>query len=419
MQQHSAQPSRLARTAKVLHNIRVLIAGVLGGPLLLLGGLGILIYSEHTAARDTLALDLGQRQVVDAPADHVDPALEGKLIHVSSVTTINGPVKDEQFGIAANAVRLDRIVEMLQWVERTNIQRHGEPNVYFTEWTSELVDSKKFRQQEGHHNPNFLPFASTIHRNEPLRFGAYQLNKSQTDRILPAEPREITDDEFRDVSEFIKIPEGTIERGVLQLPAAAWSSTVAGERLNPAWQPGAVPEEIGDIRIRFQLVYPGALTVVAKQSGDSFQPFSTSTGDIDLVRVGVHDVDGMFQQARSDKWYLAWVLRLFSLFCVTAGCCGITLAFGAIAWLTGAAEELPVFRFGWLGTIVLVTVVVVIFWREVDFVFTAATVVASVLSIVAIAWTLRPVRTAGEEIVTAELADDGLRSKYPTFQKRE
>src|SRR5438128_399106 len=98
--------SSLDRTTNVARSIQVLIAGLLGGPLLLFGGLAILIFSEQTGARDTLALDEGHRKVVAADADRIDPELDGKLIHVSSATTISGPVEGRQFGIAADAVKL-------------------------------------------------------------------------------------------------------------------------------------------------------------------------------------------------------------------------------------------------------------------------------------------------------------------------
>lgn len=418
MTQQPSSPfqSSLDRTTNVARSIHVLIAGLLGGPLLLCGGLAILIFSEQTGARDTLALDEGQRKVVAADAERIDPELDGKLIHVSSVTTISGPVEDQQFGIAADAVKLERIVEMLQWVEQLTIkaQVHG----YRTEWKSELIDSTRFRQKEGHHNPNYFPFEPITELNPQVKFGAYRLNPSQIHSIPAAEQREITEDEFKATVESIMIP-GQLVRGELQLYAVDWVPTAAAEKINPAYQPRPGPQEVGNIRIRYQLARPGELTVVAKQSGESFLPFATSADHIELVRVGSHNVEGMFEQERSDKWYVAWVLRMVSLFCVTIGCWGLAFAFSSVAWLTGAANDLPSHRFGCIGTIILCAVVIVVAWHQIDPLFVATTVAIAVLLLVGIGWTFRRPRPAAEastadEIITAEFVH---KDPYPVLRK--
>ena len=56
---------------------------------------------------------------------------------------------------------------------------------------------------------------------------------------------------------------------------------------------------IGDVRISFELVKPGPVSVVSKQTGSTFTPYTTSNGRIvDLVASGNVPAESMFDQAQ-------------------------------------------------------------------------------------------------------------------------
>ncbi len=87
--------------------------------------------------------------VVDAAADHVDPANEGNRIRLAGKLETGAPVHDEQLGISARAAVLLRKVEMYQWREHCS----GEECSYETVWSQQPIDSSRFRRGEGHENP--------------------------------------------------------------------------------------------------------------------------------------------------------------------------------------------------------------------------------------------------------------------------
>ena len=55
--------------------------------------------------------------MVSVPADAVNAANEGKLVHVSGAVKTGDPISDDELGVQAQAVKLVRTVEMYQWKE--------------------------------------------------------------------------------------------------------------------------------------------------------------------------------------------------------------------------------------------------------------------------------------------------------------
>lgn len=402
--------SALVRAARVAQSIKVLIGCLVGGPLLLLGGLFLLNFSENWVAQEVLALDAGQRRAVAADFEKLNPALEGKLVCVSGTTIIAGPVRDELSGIEVDGVRLERVVEMLQWVAVSNPFNKFETE-WRTEWRTFVVDSTKFKPHEGHHNPNYFPVQSATKHHPQIEFGAYQLSASQVNRIPATELRTLTADEAAALSANLML-EGHLTTGEFHLPVAVWLEKIRASehahKLNPAFEPDPpVPGQsaIGDIRIRYEFARPGELTVVAQQAGNTLRRYPTTTGELELVAVGKHDIAAMFGNERADYGYAAWFMRGLSLFCVTTGCIAMVSVFSTLAWLTGATIELPVMRLGCAGSILLSTVVVVVAWQRIDPVFTGVCVGLAVLLLGGIGWSFRKPRLPPEEVFRAELSD--------------
>lgn len=68
---------------------------------------------------------------------------------------------------------------------------------------------------------------------------------------------------------------------------------------------------IGDMRIRFRVVEPTTVSVVATQQGDTFAPYQTKAGGtIELLKTGVHSSEEMFQQAQAANTMMTWILRV-------------------------------------------------------------------------------------------------------------
>ena len=68
--------------------------------------------------------------------------------------------------------------------------------------------------------------------------------------------------------------------------------------------------QVGDVRIRFNLVKPGDVSIVATQIGDTFEAFrSKKGGTILMLKAGTHSAEAMFQQAQDSNKMLTWILR--------------------------------------------------------------------------------------------------------------
>jgi hypothetical protein len=67
---------------------------------------------------------------------------------------------------------------------------------------------------------------------------------------------------------------------------------------------------VGDERVSFSRVGETDLTVVAKQAGNSFEPYRASAGgNVDLQRQGIATADAMFTSAEESNAMLTWLLR--------------------------------------------------------------------------------------------------------------
>jgi len=99
---------------------------------------------------------------------------------------------------------------------------------------------------------------------------------------------------------------------------------------------------IGDVRVRFNVVKPTEVSVIARQTGDTFTPYTAKTGKSnELLQVGVHTPDDMIQQAQDMNRKLTWILRLVGFVLMVAG---LNMIFRPLSVL---ADVLPI-----LGNIV-------------------------------------------------------------------
>jgi len=93
------------------------IKGVLFG-LVLIGGSGVfLFWNEGRAVQTQRSLAEGASLVVSVDAARVDPANDGKLIHLSGDLKSGAALTDPDFTVSATALRLVRAVEVYQWKE--------------------------------------------------------------------------------------------------------------------------------------------------------------------------------------------------------------------------------------------------------------------------------------------------------------
>jgi len=274
--------------------IKGAFAGILVGLICIPIACVLLFWNEGRAVQTARSLAEGAGLVTAAPGDRVDPALEGRLVHLSANLTAAGTLRDPEFPAAvSNALRLVRQVEMYQWREESRSETRsrlggGQETVttyhYSRVWSAEAIDSSRFRQPDGHQNPPMRVTAREFLAND-ARLGAHAVNEAQLRG-------------FGTAREWVPQPTAVARPGL----------QMADGRLYLGNDP--TTPRIGDTRISFSVVEAGPASLIARQAGQGFESYQTRAGDrLFMLREGSRSAAEMFQNAVSENRILTWVLR--------------------------------------------------------------------------------------------------------------
>lgn len=273
------------------------IGGVLFGVLLVIASFPVLWINEGRAVKTAKGLQEGAAAVVSVDSATVDPANEGRLVHVSGAVTATAPLADPLFGIRQQALQLVRKVEMYQWREKsqsTTKEKIGggkETTTTYTYekvWSDKLIHSSGFKEQTGHVNPAEMRDGQERWIAQDAKLGAFRFHSGLAERLPGAEPLLIQEGDYQ----YESTKPSTLRDGVLYLGA------------NPD-QP-----EVGDRRVRWEILRPTEASVVARQSGEGFAPYQAKSGTkIELVSKGIVSAESMFSSAVAANKALTWGLR--------------------------------------------------------------------------------------------------------------
>lgn len=280
-------------------------AGIIFGIILFIAGLVLLWWNEGRSVAVQKSLQEGRAAVVSVEADQVLPDHENKLVRLSGDLDFQDAPVDSQIGVTADAVRLQRNVEMFQWVESSKSETKqklggGEETVttysYAKQWTSSLENSANFQQPSGHENPSEFPFDSQTFDANGIGVGAFDFSQTLIDQANWFAPYTIPNDTTLAVN-GARLANGRVYIG--QNPQAA---------------------QIGDVRIEYSIVPVGEVTVVARQAGDSLEEYPTRARQpIAMIREGNLTADQMFDLAQADNSSFTWILRLVGFVIIWVG----------------------------------------------------------------------------------------------------
>lgn len=281
------------------------IKGVLVGLALFVAAFPVLFMNEGCAVKT--ARDLGSlaKEVVSVDALKIDPANNGKPVHMSGDAKTDEVLTDSAFNYSANAIHLGRSVEMFQWIEdrkeKTEKQVGGSEKTtttyeYRTGWSSSAIDSSSFKQPDGHRNPGSMPYEAMSLSAKNVLLGSYRLIPAQISQISGKETVNFT------AAEIAKLPPAIRAKAK---PSGEWLFLGAN-----AQQP-----QVGDVRIRLDVVKsPKAISVIAVQNGDTFQAYRGKEGTQQLlVSMGTIDAAGMVQSAQDANVTRTWIVRFVGL----------------------------------------------------------------------------------------------------------
>lgn len=276
------------------------VIGVVIGLVLIVVSVGLLFWNEGRAIRTAQGLSEGAGIVRGVSPDRVDPANNGRLIHVSGMLSTAGPVADPDFAIRTRGVRLERHVEVYQWKEETHTESRtrlggGEERTttykYVRTWSDKPIDSDRFKEPRGHTNP-VMVYQSRDVLAAGTRLGAFAVPNSLLHGFGEARRLPATEAQMNALQNRVGKPV-SLSDGVLY---------VGRDPSQPA---------IGDMRISFSEVPLQTASVVAAQSGDGFAPFPTRTGTtVELIAASTVPAAVMFRHAEEENVTATWVLRL-------------------------------------------------------------------------------------------------------------
>lgn len=112
-----------------------------------------------------------QKILVKASSERVDPANEGLHVQLGGKLEAGANARDAELGISVQAALLSRKVEMYQWREHCA----GATCDYEPVWSSQPIDSRGFRQPQGHENPP-MRLVDALFPGANLKLGAFAVD---------------------------------------------------------------------------------------------------------------------------------------------------------------------------------------------------------------------------------------------------
>jgi len=278
--------------------------GILIGFVFAIGAIPLLWWNEGRAVTVQRALDEATRLVVDIEADRVDPAKNGKMVHVSGEAVSHNPIRDGDLGLVFNdVIVVTRTVEMFQWIEDKDTktvdevggsQRTETTYSYRQAWSEDWKNSEQFRHPTGHANPQ-MPLQSQKWTATGTTLGAFSLERESLQRLRRGDPAQPD-----------KIPDG-------------WKQD--GEGLYRGDDPNA--PKLGDLRARYSVkASPTPVSVLARQMGSGFDTYEMPNGvQLNLISDGIHSADEMIKKRRQTERLITWAVRAAGLLAMWLGFC--------------------------------------------------------------------------------------------------
>ncbi len=202
------------------------IKGVFTGIIMVIVAIVLLFWNEGRAVSRAKALAEGKANVISIDANSIDANNEGKLVHATADLVTQDYLQDTAFGINENAIRLERTVEIYQWVEssteRTEKKLGGSTQTittysYSAKWVNGPVNSNEFKDEKAriqYVNVGGLPFRNETQYATNVTFGAFRFNEDLIKRISGAEDYKFAADAK------LPLPVARIEGKYVIIPAA-------------------------------------------------------------------------------------------------------------------------------------------------------------------------------------------------------
>ena len=286
-------PLERVSTQGLFSRLKSAFGGIVVGLVLVVVAAGLQFWNEGRTLRQQQLLDAGRAEVVGVAPDAAT-TLDGKLVHRSGQLKAEGLREDPDFGQVAEGLGLRRKVEMYQWKERK--EKREETSVggskttrtvyhYDRVWDDELIDSTRFEDRGGHENPSSMPFEASRWMAEQVRLDELRLAPAVVAEIGGWKPM-------------------AVDEASLPPNLVASFRVVEGRLTTEQGQ-----AEVGDVRVSFERLPEGPLSIVARLDGDTLVPEVREQGELLLLERGEHSASALFDGAERRNAGIGWALR--------------------------------------------------------------------------------------------------------------
>ncbi len=291
-----------------LTNMKNSITGVFAGIILVIIGIGVLIYNERQNTINIKDVKELRENYTEIKSDEVDKNDNDKLVVTSNVLTYDEEeLKDTLFNISQKTPKLTRTVEVYQWKEEKEESDDSTTYKYEKVWSNEIIESDDFNHKDGHTNPKEKPYTDEQYVSKELKVGAYNLASCFRNSISAN----------TDINDYTNanIPEGY---------------KVYNKYLTNSEDPEK--PEIGDVRKSFEYATYGTVTVLGKTNNGTIEEYVTKKNSkIYYLVEDKHDGEYVINEIEKNNNIWKWILRAIGTLLVIGG---FSAFFGPIATLT-------------------------------------------------------------------------------------
>uniref|UniRef100_UPI00398ED684 transmembrane protein 43 n=1 Tax=Pristiophorus japonicus TaxID=55135 RepID=UPI00398ED684 len=292
------------KTPGFLERLGETVGGMLTGLVAFLLSFYLLFTNEGRCVRTQKSLDEGLSLVVSLKDIFTPlPQNDWKLVHLTGPLMTTQPLYDPNYGVSLHVVKLQRRVEMYQWVEfeeSREYEEDGEKKTetrysYNNEWRSEVVNSRNFDREIGHKNPSSMAVESFMAVSGDVGLGNFHLSKGLINKI----------------NTFKRIRLARFEGPHTDI-------IVRDDYFYHSHNPRS--PEVGDLRVSFHyaglsgewsfLGRPDVVTVVARQKGNELLAYPTQSGNnLELLYEESLSAMEVFEKEHAENSVLTWALR--------------------------------------------------------------------------------------------------------------
>jgi hypothetical protein len=288
--------------------------GVLIGIILLPCAIFLLSWNEGRAVTAATGLKRGLGSIVEVSADTVNPQNNSKLVYLNGTASGAAPAIDPWNKLSATGLlRLQRKVEMYQWLEResettsNNIggsQTTQKTYTYSLGWAETAANSAQFKVPAGHQNPA-MPLKSQTFDASLVKIGAFTLDKSLVQDLT----------NFEAVETLTQAPVGYRVQGNLLYK-------------------GVNPDQpvLGDVRVTYSAIAAQTYSIAAQQNNSTLTIYQDAKNDykIALIEPGVVSAQKLFADQASTEKMITWACRIGGFLLLLIG---FNLIMGPLAML--------------------------------------------------------------------------------------